>query len=87
MREEDKQTSDSAMKVSYVIELSLNFVVEISTPGTMKLRGSIADKEAVVLIDCGVTHNFINQRLVEGLSLLYADTTSCGVIMGSGETK
>lgn len=34
-----------------------------------------------------VQHNFINQRLVEELSLPCSDTTNYGVIMGSGEAK
>ena len=33
------------------VELSLNSVVRLSTPKTMKLRGQIAGLEVVILID------------------------------------
>ena len=45
-------------------ELSLNLMVGISTPKTMKLRGQIEGQEVVVLIDCGTSHNFISLDLV-----------------------
>ena len=42
-----------------VVELSINSVVGLSNPGTMKVKGVIQGKVAIVLIDCGVTRNFI----------------------------
>ena len=40
------------------IELSMNSVVGLTTPQTMKLRGDIERQPMVVLIDEGATHNF-----------------------------
>ena len=51
------------------IELSLNSVVGVSEPHTMKLRGEIQGKEVVVLIDCGATYNFISKPVVESLQI------------------
>ena len=65
-------------------KLSLNFVVGISTPRTMKLRGTIANQEVVVLIACGASHNFISAELVDILGLPFVGTHSFGVLMGTG---
>ncbi|XP_022154744.1 uncharacterized protein LOC111021922 [Momordica charantia] len=70
--------------VEEVAELALNTVVGFSTPGTMKLRGLIEDKEVVILIDCGATHNFISQKLVDAFNLPLHETSNYGVIMGTG---
>lgn len=56
-------------EVEEVVELALNTVVGFSTPRTMKLKGKINEKEVVVLVDCGATHNFISQKLVDSLNL------------------
>lgn len=52
----------------------------------MKLKGQIQGREVVILIDCGATHNFIAQSLLEELKLPYSETTHYGVIMGTGLT-
>lgn len=49
------------------------------------MRGKLGDRDVVILIDSGATHNFINMRLVESLSIPLSDTTNYGVVMGSGE--
>lgn len=36
------------LEVSPVVELSLNSVVEITTPRSMKLKGKIGDEEVVI---------------------------------------
>lgn len=74
----------SVKKVREVVELSLNMVVGFSTPGTMKLHGEINQSGVVVLIDCGATHNFISQKLVEALQIPTAETSNYGVVMGIG---
>ncbi|XP_052202680.1 uncharacterized protein LOC127808263 [Diospyros lotus] len=69
---------------SEVIELSMNSVVGLTTPQTMKLQGDIEGQPVVVLIDGGATHNFIAAELVQRLRLPRIETTECGVIMGTG---
>lgn len=48
--------------VKPVAELSLNFVVGLNNPGTMKLRASINQRSMIVMLDCGAIHNFISQK-------------------------
>lgn len=46
------------------VEFSLNSMVGLTNLGTMKLRGAVGSKEAVVLVDCGATHNFLSLELI-----------------------
>ena len=47
-----------------VVELSVNFVVGLSSPKTMKLQGEIKGEGVIVMIDPGATHNFISVEMV-----------------------
>jgi hypothetical protein len=40
----------------------------ISTPQTLKIEGYIKKKKVIVLIDYGITHNFIHYKLAKALS-------------------
>ena len=42
-----------------VVELSMNFVIGLTSSKTMKLQGEIKGKGVIVMIDPGATHNFI----------------------------
>ncbi|TYK13876.1 Ty3/gypsy retrotransposon protein [Cucumis melo var. makuwa] len=66
------------------IELSLNSVVGLNNPGTMKVKGRVGEEEVVILIDCGATHNFIAEDLVTRLGVTLQETPNYGVILGSG---
>ncbi|KAL0548958.1 hypothetical protein IC582_013436 [Cucumis melo] len=68
------------------VELSINSVVGLNDPGTMKVRGTLQGKEVVILIDCGATHNFVSEKLVTALQLPIKETAHYGVILGSGTT-
>lgn len=72
--------------VKAVVELSINSVVGLSNPGTMKVRGKIHGEEVIVLIDCKATHNFISEKVVVALKLHTKETSNYGVILGSGTT-
>lgn len=67
-------------------ELSINTVVGISSPHTIKLRGSVNGEDVVVLIDSGATHNFISESLVQKLGLTVSTTQGFGVMAGAGVT-
>ena len=73
-------------EVNAMVELSNNFVVGLTNPGTMKVRGKLLGEEIVVLIDCGATPNFISEKLVTDLKLHTKDTSHYGVILGLGTT-
>lgn len=49
------------------MELSINCMVGLSNSGIMKVKGNIQDREVIVLIDYGVTHNFISDKVVSEL--------------------
>ncbi|TYK23464.1 putative retroelement pol polyprotein [Cucumis melo var. makuwa] len=70
--------------VTTVVELSINSVVGLNDPGTMKVRGKLLGEEVVILIDSGATHNFVSEKLVKKLSLSIKETSHYGVILGSG---
>ncbi|KAA0050169.1 Ty3/gypsy retrotransposon protein [Cucumis melo var. makuwa] len=67
-----------------VVELSINSVVGLNDPETMKVRGKLLGEEVIVLIDCGATHNFVSEKLVKKLILPIKETSHYGVILGSG---
>ncbi|KAL4013518.1 hypothetical protein IC575_025690 [Cucumis melo] len=52
----------------------------------MKVKGKLQKKETAhygVILDCGATHNFISEKLVESLQLPVKETAHYGVILGS----
>ena len=51
------------------LSLSLSSMVGLSAPHSVKIRGRIKDREVIVLIDSGASHNFISATLVEELGL------------------
>lgn len=67
-------------------EVSLNSVVGLSNPKTVKLRGLLGNSEVVVLIDPGATHNFVSLGRVAELQIPVTDSGGFGVSLGNGET-
>ena len=45
-----------------VVELSINSMVGLSNPGTMKGKGKLQGREVIVLIDCGA-HTILSQKV------------------------
>ncbi|KAL9669884.1 hypothetical protein QQ045_007434 [Rhodiola kirilowii] len=48
-----------------LIEVSLNSLSGLTPTRSMKLKGRIAGRDVLVLVDSGATHNFISKDLVE----------------------
>lgn len=71
-------------EIGDLVELDLKSVIGFSTPGTMKVRGTIKGQEVMVLIDCGATHNFVSKRLVDELHMPLKETSNYGIVMGNG---
>ena len=66
-------------------EISLNSVVGLSNPKTMKLGGTIKGEHVVVMIDPGATHNFLSLTTLERLKIPLDSTKGFGVSLGNGE--
>ncbi|XP_063950432.1 uncharacterized protein LOC135152943 [Daucus carota subsp. sativus] len=66
-------------------EVSLNSVVGLSNPKTMKVKGLIGDMMVVVMIDPGATHNFISKNAVKTGGVVVTPSGSFGVSLGNGE--
>lgn len=97
VNEEETETDDSEEEISHDetemkqlevvdrVELALRSIVGFSAPGTMKVKGNVGEKEVIILIDCGATHNFISIGLVKELQIPLSDTINYGVVMGNGK--
>ncbi|XP_020704066.2 uncharacterized protein LOC110115235 [Dendrobium catenatum] len=70
-----------------VAEVSLNSVVGFTPNHTMKVRGEMADRKVIVLIDSGATHNFISTQMVDLLGVKLEDTGGYGVMLGTGKVE
>ena len=81
--ETEAQTIEIERVENMNIELSINSVVGLSNPGTMKVKGKIKETKVVILIDSGATDNFIAENLVTTLSLPMTETSNYEVILGS----
>ena len=79
---EEEETTESVE----MAEISLNSLVGISSPCTIKLQGTVKNKEVVVLIDSGASHNFISKAVVEELKLATDTTRGYNVLTAGGIT-
>lgn len=80
----DTGQEQKAAEINQMAEVSLNSVAGLTSPKTMKLRGTIEKQEAVILIDPDATHNFILLQLVRHKQIPITKTGSYGVTMGTG---
>lgn len=72
------------LEVGEVVELDLKSMIGFSTPGTMKLMGKIKERDVLLLIDFGATHNFISEHFVQELELPVINTNNYGIVLGNG---
>lgn len=78
-------TEERPVEVPLHSEVSLNSVVGLSSPKTMKMRGMIGENEVIVLIDPGATHNFVSLEKVAELNLPVTESGGFGVSLGNGD--
>ena len=69
-------------QTSQLMSLSLNALAGFNGGRTIKLEGEVKNHSVLVLIDCGATHSFIQQELVQKLSLPMDDKVSFMVQLG-----
>lgn len=78
-------TEEIPPEVKVHSEVSLNSVIGLTNPKTMKLRGFIGNGEVVVMIDPGATHNFVSLEKVKELGIPVTDSGQFVVSLGNGE--
>ncbi|WVZ18213.1 hypothetical protein V8G54_005535 [Vigna mungo] len=85
--EEEDETEGSTNLEEKPMEHSACSAEGLTTPKTLKLKGRIGDKEIVVLIDSGASHNYMSKELTEELRLPVMDTPTYAVSLGDGHKK
>lgn len=83
--EEEDCGGDGVELEEVTLEISLNSVVGLSGPKTMKMLGTLGGNEVVVMVDSGATHNFISLKTVKRLDIPISSTRGFGVSLGNGE--
>ena len=68
-----------------VINISLNSVVSITNPKTMKILDKVGKHELIVMIDPRATKNFISTLVVQRFGIQCEDCDKPGVLLGNGE--
>ncbi|KAF7812841.1 Ty3/gypsy retrotransposon protein [Senna tora] len=71
--------------VADLAEISLHAILGKYQGSTMKIKGTMASKSVLILIDSGSTHNFISETLVQELRLPVQQVPTFGVQIGNGE--
>ena len=66
-------------------EISLHALTGWSTARTMRVSAKVGPHELIVLIDSGLTHNFINERIDELLQLPVVPTEPFNVKVANGD--
>ena len=66
------------------LQLSLHSIMGMTSKNSLKLWGNVRNKEVVVLIDCGASHNFINSELVQQLKIPIVKIPTYFVEVGDG---
>ena len=63
---------------------TLNSVVGLPYTGMMKMKGVVNTQEVIIVMECGVTHNFICANVVEDVDLPFYAMQNYIIILGNG---
>jgi 3-dehydroquinate synthetase len=69
-------------KVELVI--SLNYLTGFSAPQALKLIGYIKNQKVIILIDSGITHNFIHHRISQETYLYIHAVNNFQIMIANG---
>src|SRR5580765_7770630 len=68
------------------LTISGNAFAGITTPHILKIEGHIKKKRVIVLIDSGITHNFIHCKVAKELNCFLYPAPECQVMVANGGT-
>ena len=66
--------------------ISCNALEDITTPQTLTIERHIKKKNVIMLIDSGITHNFIHCKVAKELNCFIYPTPECQVMVANGGT-
>jgi hypothetical protein len=69
-----------------IATISCNALDRIRNPQTLKIKGYIKNKKAIVLIDSSSTHNFIHYKLAKALNFFVYLASTFQIMIADGET-
>ena len=67
-------------------EISLHALVRVTTPQTMQVSGFLKKLSLTILIDFGITHNFIDPQIAKQVDCLVHRCSSFKVMVANGST-
>ena len=85
-KEEDILPEQTLDKEAINPTISCNALARITTPQTIKIEGHVKKKKVIVLIDSGITHNFIHCKIAKELNCFLYPAPKCQVMVASGGT-
>ena len=83
-KEEDKDIEFHEGETFNSLQLSLCSMVGLTSTNYWKIQGVVQNNSVLVLVDCGASHSFISQEVVQKLCLMVEDTPSYIVELGDG---
>ncbi|KAF1883871.1 hypothetical protein Lal_00038364 [Lupinus albus] len=81
---EKEGEAEEDMEIFNSLQLSLYSMKGLTSTKSWKIGETLEDKPAVIMIDCGASHNFISKDLVDSLQLRVEETKAYIVKMGNG---
>ncbi|KAL6495833.1 hypothetical protein OROGR_030396 [Orobanche gracilis] len=80
----DSDTESQEVENFSSLQLSLCSTAGLTSTKSWKMQGQVQNKAVLVLIDCGASHSFISQDMVQKLELVVENTPSYIVEVGDG---
>lgn len=82
-KEENSEEPEPELEMK-TLQLSMYSITGLTSKKSIKLWGTLEDKQVVILIDCGASHNFISSLLVKERGMGVNETPPYTVEVGDG---
>jgi hypothetical protein len=86
IKELEGAVQDECKEISPIDEfgLSLNALIENDTYNTIRIKGNCRERDLIILINSGSTHNFIDESIITELNAVKSKTTLLAVTVANG---